>query len=74
LTTFGQSKKSNDYWLSFVDKAKNRCGYINRDGDTVIQADNYHFCFTDTFRAYAIVLNKESKFVGIVSFPKNSTF
>jgi hypothetical protein len=64
LATFGQSNKSNDYWLSFVDKIKNKCGYLNQNGDTVIQAEN-NFCFTDTFRTYAIVSNKNSQFVAI---------
>jgi hypothetical protein len=63
LTTFAQSK-GKDYWLSFVDTAKNKCGYLNQNGDTVIQSDN-HFCFTDTFKTYAIVLNKNSQFIAI---------
>jgi hypothetical protein len=43
LITSGQSNKSNDYWLSFVDTTKNKCGYLNQNGDTVIQAEN-NFC------------------------------
>jgi hypothetical protein len=65
LTTFGQSNKSNNYWLSFVDTVKNKCGYLNQKGDTVIQADNYNFCFTDTFKTYAIVADKNFGFVAI---------
>jgi hypothetical protein len=68
LTTFGQSNKNNncnDCWLSFVDTAKNKCGYLNQNGDTVIQADNYSFCFTDTFKTYAIVADKTFGFVAI---------
>ena len=64
LTAFGQSK-SKDYLLPFIDKTKNKCGYINQNGDTVIRADNYRFCFTDTFKTYAIVLDSNSHFVGI---------
>lgn len=64
LTTFSQNNSNNEYWLSFVDSTKNKCGYLNTKGDTVIQADN-NFCFTDTFRNYAIVLNKNSQFVAI---------
>ena len=64
LTTFGQSNKSNNYWLSFTTKGK--CGYINENGDTEIKANN-RFCFTDTFRIYAIVLNENSQFVAMFS-------
>lgn len=64
LTTFGQTKKNNDYWISFADTIRNTCGYLNQKGDTTIQAVN-HFCFTDTFRTYAIVINKNSQLVGI---------
>jgi hypothetical protein len=65
LTTFGQSNKGNDYWLSFVDTAKSKCGYLNQNGDTIIRADNYNFCFTDTFKTYAIVAGKNLGFVAI---------
>ncbi|MBS1667765.1 MAG: WG repeat-containing protein [Bacteroidetes bacterium] len=65
LTIFGQSNKSNDYLLSFIDTTKNKCGYLNQNGDTVIRADNYSFCFTDTFRTYAIVVGKNLGFVAI---------
>jgi len=65
LTTFGQSNKSKDYLLRFSDVAKDEYGYKNQNGDTVIQLGKYNFCFTDTFRTYAIVADKHFGFVAI---------
>jgi hypothetical protein len=62
---FGQSNKSKDYLLLFSDTTKNECGYKNQVGDTVIQLGKYNFCFTDTFRIYAIVADKNFGFVAI---------
>jgi hypothetical protein len=64
-STFGQSTKSNDYWISFVDTVKDEYGYKNMQGDTVIQLGKYNMCFTDTFRTYAIVLKPNFGFVAI---------
>ncbi len=33
-----------------------KSGYINFKGDTIISLDSYHYCYTDTFKKYAIVL------------------
>lgn len=55
----------NDYLLAFKDTLKNESGYINKDGDTVILAGKYLFCFTDTFRTFAIVNKKKFGFVAI---------
>jgi hypothetical protein len=60
-----QVSKSKDYWVLIVDTTKDEYGYINHSGDTVIQLGKYHFCFTDTFRTYAIVANKNAEFVAI---------
>jgi hypothetical protein len=65
FTSFGQMSKSNDYLLSFVDTTRDEYGFKDRNGDTVIQLGKYNFCFTDTFRTYAIVADKNFGFVGI---------
>jgi hypothetical protein len=65
LTSFGQSKKSRDYLLLFSDTTKNEYGYKNQNGDTIIELGKYNFCFTDTFKTYAIVADKNFGFVAI---------
>ena len=65
LTTFGQGNKSKDYLLLFADSTKDEYGYKNKKGDTVIQLGKYNFCFTDTFRTYAIVAYKSFGFIAI---------
>lgn len=62
---FGQSKKNKGYLLLFSDTTKDEYGYKNQNGDTVIQLGKYNFCFTDTFRTYAIVADKHFGFVAI---------
>jgi hypothetical protein len=65
LTAIGQNNKGNEYLLSFIDTAKSECGYKNQNGDTVIRPGNYDFCFTDTFRTYAIVSKQNLEFIAI---------
>lgn len=52
---FAQSNKKPDYFLVITDTINDRYGYINQQGDTVIPLGKYDYCFTDTFRTYAIV-------------------
>jgi hypothetical protein len=65
LTTFGQTSKSNDYWLLFADTTKDEYGYKSQNGNTVIQLGKYNICFTDTFRTYAVVSKSSIGFVAI---------
>ncbi len=65
LTTFSQIDKNKDYWHLIVDTTNDQYGYINQKGDTVIQLGKYNFCFTDTFKTYAIVDDKNFGFVAI---------
>ncbi len=55
----------NDYLLAFNDTQKNKSGYLNKNGDTIISAGKYLFCFTDTFRNFAVVNKKDIGFVAI---------
>lgn len=65
FTAFGQINKRKDYLLLIIDTAKDEYGYKNQNGDTVIKPGKYNFCFTDTFRNYAIVADKSFGFVAI---------
>jgi len=62
---FAQKVKNQDYLVSFSDTATDTYGYKNQLGDTVIKAGKYSFCFTDTFRTFAIVAIPENGFVAI---------
>lgn len=67
FTTFGQGNNSKNYLLLFTDttKDKDEYGYKNQNGDTIIQPGKYNLCFTDTFKTYAIVADKNFDFVAI---------
>ena len=65
LTSCGQTVKKNDYWVSFTDTIKNEYGYKSQNGDIVIPPGKYSFCFTDTFRTFAIVAKPKFGFVAI---------
>ncbi len=64
-TVFSQRSTNRDYWLLIADTIKDEYGYINQKGDTVIQLGKYNFCFTDTFKTYAVVAYKNFGFVAI---------
>jgi len=65
LTVNGQNGKANNYLISFADTAKDEYGYKNQKGEIIIEPGKYRFCFTDTFRTYAIVLKSGEGFLGI---------
>ena len=65
LTNYGQTCKTNGYLVSFTDSATGKHGYKNKDGDIVITPGRYSFCFTDTFRTFAIVAKPHFGFVAI---------
>ena len=55
----------NDYLIKVTDSATGKAGYINRKGDTVISLGKYDYCFTDTFKNYALVTQTKSGIIGI---------
>ncbi|MDP2335267.1 MAG: WG repeat-containing protein [Bacteroidota bacterium] len=65
LTSCGPIVKNNGYLVSFNDTITDGYGYKNQDGDIVIPPGKYLRCFTDTFKAYAIVAKQNSGFVAI---------
>src|SRR5690606_15606468 len=42
-----------------------KCGYINKNNDTVIEFGKYSICYTDTLKYYAIVLCEERGVIAI---------
>src|SRR5689334_17678782 len=62
---FAQKKANNDILVSYIDTVNNRYGYKNLHGDIIIPAGKYSFCFTDTFRTYAVVSLPSKGFVAI---------
>jgi hypothetical protein len=65
LTNYGQTKKENGYLVSFTDSVTDEHGYKNQKGDIVIPLGKYSFCFTDTFRTFAIVAKPHFGFIAI---------
>ena len=55
----------DDYLLAFNDTISAKSGYLNLNKDTIIRGGEYLFCFTDTFRNFAIVHMKDVGFVAI---------
>ncbi|MDB5013134.1 MAG: hypothetical protein JWQ25_1336 [Daejeonella sp.] len=55
LRCYGQTKSKDDYLVSFADTIHDSYGYKSQKGKIVIPAGKYTICFTDTFKAYAIV-------------------
>lgn len=63
-----QSKKEEYLTKIFngeFDELGTETGYINSSGDTVIALGKYYYCYTDTFRNYAIVLEKGGRCIAI---------
>ena len=54
-----------DYLLLFSDTSTNEYGYKDQQGKIIIPQGKYQFCFTDTFKTYAIVLKQDSGFIAI---------
>ncbi len=48
-----------------IDEIGVQCAYVNHKGDTIIPFGKYHYCYTDTFKKYAIVLKNNGKCVAI---------
>lgn len=57
VTTSCQENKNakTEYLLMITDTINDRYGYVDQQGDTIIPLGKYTYCFTDTFRTYAIV-------------------
>lgn len=47
------------------DEVGVKSGYINQKGDTVIPLNKYLYCYTDTLKNYAIVLEHSGKCIAI---------
>ena len=64
---YGQQNKNekSDYLLMITDTIDGRYGYISQQGDTIIPLGKYDYCFTDTFRIYAIVHKTTGGFYAI---------
>jgi hypothetical protein len=62
---FGQQAKKNDVLVLFTDNVTHEHGYKNSKGEIAIPSGKYMFCFTDTFKTYAIVTIPKKGFVAI---------
>lgn len=64
VTLIDLPPRDNNYLLRF-GAGEQEQGYRNYWGDTVIPVGKYDWCFTDTFRTFAIVHKRGRGFVGI---------
>ena len=59
-------KTTGKIWLlECEDDAPESCGYVNEQGDIMIDFGKYPMCFTDTFEHYAIVVDQDEGIVAI---------
>lgn len=59
------NEKDTDYLLSFIDTLSKEVGYKKPSSEIIIAAGKYPFCFTDTFRHFAIVAQAQEGLVAI---------
>ncbi|MEE4197890.1 MAG: WG repeat-containing protein [Bacteroidales bacterium] len=61
--------KQNNYLLKTINAEKDEfgvpCGYLNLKGDTIIPIGKYAYCFSDTLKHFAIVLDQENNCIAI---------
>ncbi len=58
-------KNVNDNFLYRICNNDYNCGYINEEGDTIINIGKYLFCYTDTIKEFGIVFKDSIGFIGI---------
>ncbi|MFA7327305.1 MAG: WG repeat-containing protein [Candidatus Kapaibacterium sp.] len=64
----------NDTLYSFLEgkfEYGSPCGYLNGNGDTIIQNGTFEKCFTDTFTTFAFVYDKALYGNGIVAINRD---
>jgi hypothetical protein len=65
LKTVGQSAEAENILILVTDSSAGTYGYRNEAGKIIIPMGKYLFCYTDTFRSYAIVDKSPEGIVGI---------
>ncbi len=68
ILLFSCEPSANQYLLRFEDDQTGMQGYKYTDGTVAVAAGKYPFCFTDTFRTYAIVAHPD---FGIAAINRN---
>ena len=64
ISAFAQN--NDDYLVVDWDTIHySECGYLDKDGNTVIPRGRYPICLTDTFRTFAVVYKSNRGFIGI---------
>jgi hypothetical protein len=62
-----EKSKKSDYLTIFTDNKTHAQGYKNEKGEIVISSSKYDYCFTDTFKTFAIVAKPK---IGIVAIDR----
>lgn len=62
-------QKKHDYLVKVYkgdfDEVGVESGYANLEGDTIIPIGKYAYCYTDTLKEFAIVIDKKGQMLGI---------
>ncbi len=64
-TFFTQAQSNEELWFSFYDSTSESYSYRNEFGKVMLERSKFAYCFTDTFRTYAIVLDSTKGFIAI---------
>ncbi|MCE3297090.1 MAG: hypothetical protein K0R65_2804 [Crocinitomicaceae bacterium] len=56
---------AEDYLVMVYDESKHQYGYKDSEGKMVIPFGKYEMCFTDTLRAYAVVVTGDGGMIAI---------
>jgi hypothetical protein len=68
LTGYNQTNQDN-FLLKIInteiDEVGVESGYVNINGDTIIPIGKYYYCYSDTLKYFAIVLDKGKKCIAI---------
>ena len=56
---------NTDYLIRTEDSVSGKAGYVNVKGDTIIPPGKYSYCYTDTFKNFAIVSKENTGIIGI---------
>lgn len=69
IATIGFSQQTDNYLIKIhegkYDERGVNTAYINSNGDTIIPYNKYFYCFTDTLKYFAIVIDYNTKCIAI---------
>lgn len=69
ITGCSQQQNANEYLVKVFDGEYDEIGtptgYVNAQGDTIVEVGKYYYCFTDTLINFAVVLTHQQQCIAI---------